>query len=89
MVYRMACFEGLGTYLDYYVFVSSYRPVVFPSLYRFCGAVYLCIGNGLFRSRTDGVYWDGRYFGSFPCRLGSEQADSSCISSDESSGVCG
>ena len=46
-------------------------------------------GDGLPRRRTDGVCRNGRNFGSFPCRIGPEPLDSSCLSADEPSGICG
>ena len=71
-----------------HVFVSAYRTLVLPSLRRQCDAVYFCTCHGLSGRRLNGVCGNGRHFGSFPCRIGLEPSDSSCISLDESVGIC-
>lgn len=56
---------------------------------RGCGnAVCLCLGYGVLRGWTDGAGRNGRYFGCFSCRFGTEPFCSSCFSVDESVGVC-
>ena len=49
---------------------------------------FVFVLDGLSRWWINGVCRNGRHFGSFPCRIGLEPSDSSCISLDESVGIC-
>ena len=86
----MGHFAGKGSCivrLDYFYY-ASHQSVVFQNI-RGCGnAVCLCLGYGVLRGWTDGAGRNGRYFGCFSCRFGTEPFCSSCFSVDESVGVC-
>ena len=81
--------EVCGLLCGHVPYFPTNHKAVFQTLYRACGAIYICIGNDVFRSRHGRIVWHRRATRRLHCRTRLQPIHSTLLVAHEPHRVCG